>query len=292
MEYELFYSCLLNPRQFFQTLPPRRLHRVIDTLRQRGYQISWWLVTSGPPKVTLPLESEQAPAITLGERISLAKKPSPKQIEKLLYDRDEPVIRTLLNNPRITEGEALKIAAFPRTWPSILQAISQHPRWVTNYRVKLALIQNINTPMGVALGLLNYLTLKDLDEVRLSSHLTQELKEAAQTLLRERILSLSAEERSALALGASPSLIRVLLENPTPLVLLGLLKNPHLTGEEVLLISRDPRTPAEILERIGRNFRWIVERPVALALVKHPQCPEGLRNRLYRYLQSDIAAKN
>lgn len=285
VEYESLYSSLLNPQLLSLAVPPQRLHKIIDTLRQRGYKISWWLFTSGPPKLALPAERDQAPTLTLGERIALAKKPSPQQIEKLLYDRDESVIGSLLNNPRITEGEVLKIASSNRTGPGILQTISQNPRWMNNYRVKLALIQNINTPLGVALGLLNYLLLKDLDEVCQSGHLAKELKETAENLLRERLLSMSAEERSALALGASPSLIELLLEYPTPLVLLGLLDNPHLTAEEVLMMAQDSRTPPEILERIGQNFRWVVERSIALALIKNPQCPEGLRQRLSHYLR-------
>lgn len=285
VEYESLYSTLLNPQLLSQAFPRSRLHKIIDTLRQRGYKISWWLLTSGPPKVALALERDQAPTLTLGERITLAKKPSPKQIEKLLYDRDESVIAALLNNPRLTEGEVLKIAASSRTGPAILQTISQNPRWMTNYQVKLALIQNVNTPLGVALGLLNFLLLKDLDEVRQSGHLAKELKETAETLLRERILSLSAEERSTLALGASPGLAVLLLEHPTPLVLLGLLQNPHLTAEEILLMAQDPRTPPEILERIGQNFRWIVEPSIAEALLKHSQSPASLRERLKRYLR-------
>lgn len=288
LEYEALFSSLLDLQRLSEVFHPRHLHRIIDTLRQRGYKISWWLLTSGPPKTVLPQAQEQAPTLTLGERVALARKSSPQQIEKLLYDQNEAVIGTLLNNPRLTENEVLKIASSPRTGARVLQTMARNPRWMPNYKVKLALIYNANTPGGLVLGLLNYLVLKDLEEVCQSSHLNRELREAADNLLRERILSLSSEERSALALGASIDLIKLLLENPTPLVLLGLLENPHLTTEEILLIAQDPRTPAEILERIGHNLQWAGERAVALALIQHPQCPPDLQRKLYRYLKGLI----
>lgn len=76
------------------------------------------------------------------------------RLDRLLFDQDPIVIRMLLNNPRITEADAGRIAARRPNSADILRAVFAHPRYARSRVVQLALAQNPYTPTDVATALL------------------------------------------------------------------------------------------------------------------------------------------
>jgi len=109
------------------------------------------------------------PTEPLGYRISMARSPTPKVMDRLLFDPDPRVVRTVLGNPRLTEVEVVKLASSRRATPQALDVIAQDDRWIARYSVRVALVNNPGTPLPLVLGLLPYLLLGDLRAVATGS---------------------------------------------------------------------------------------------------------------------------
>jgi hypothetical protein len=121
------------------------------------------------------------PKEPVGYRISLARQSVAGSLERLLFDPDARVVRTILGNPRLTEAEVVKLASTRRAGAEALEAIAQDERWIARYPVKIALANNPATPTRVVLGLLPYLMRQDLRILA---------TEASRRLVQERAASL------------------------------------------------------------------------------------------------------
>ena len=98
-----------------------------------------------PPPPPLPRAMAKVP---LGVRRSLARRNDIGLIERLLGDPDPAVVENLLNNPRITELEVVRMAARSPVREEVLAAIARHPRWGIRHRVRVTLAHNPGTPTG------------------------------------------------------------------------------------------------------------------------------------------------
>jgi len=134
-----------------------------------------------------PADEERIrPDEPLGLRVSLARRASSRLLERLLADPHPRVIKTLLGNPRLTEAEVLKVASSRRSSPEILETIARDKRWISRYRVKLALLNNPRTPFRISLGLLPFLMEQDLKELAGSTALPSKIREKAHSLIEDR----------------------------------------------------------------------------------------------------------
>jgi len=131
-------------------------------------------------------EEAKMEMITLGERRAMAKGWVKEKLDRLLSDPDPVVIAHILNNPRITEKEILKIASKRPNSPNIMKLISIHKRWGARYLVRKALVQNPYTPPRISLGLLEFLLFQDLKEVAQNDTLHPQVRLAAKERLDEK----------------------------------------------------------------------------------------------------------
>lgn len=130
--------------------------------------------------------------ITLGQRRSLSKRPVKDSIDRLLSDPDPLVITNLLNNPRITEKEVLKIASKRPNSPRILKLIIGHRVWSKRYAVVKAVTLNPYTPPRVSISLLEFLLTQDLKTVAEDKTIHPEVKTSAGEILERRGLKAEA----------------------------------------------------------------------------------------------------
>jgi hypothetical protein len=152
-----------------------------------------------------PLDERLAPAapalpkalakVPLGVRRSLARRSDIGLIERLLGDPDPAVVANLLNNPRITEVEVVRMAARSPVREEVLTAIARHPRWGVRERVRVALAHNPGTPTGVVLALLHLLLDQQLREVAADARLSQVVTSRAHALRAERRADRRADRR-------------------------------------------------------------------------------------------------
>lgn len=129
--------------------------------------------------------------VTLGERRSMARRPSRLQIEKLILDPDPGVIRQLLLCSSLREEDVLLMAARRPTLPPLLETIVASDRWMARTRIRNALILNPYAPLGLVFPLILTLTREDLNIVARAMSINPLLRRAA-TELVQRLPPLSA----------------------------------------------------------------------------------------------------
>jgi hypothetical protein len=159
------------------------------------------LVRRAPPPTVHDRPAHELPVpdygrgreLTVGERRSLALRPSRRAFDKLLQDPHPLVIRQLLENPRLTEDDVVRMTARRPARLEVLEAIAQNGRWLCHPRVRLTMLLNPGAPPAVAMPLLAVCTRNELSEVLHHSEGSGVLRSAALELL-ERLPPLRASE--------------------------------------------------------------------------------------------------
>jgi hypothetical protein len=124
--------------------------------------------------------------LTVGERRSLARRPSRRSFEMLLRDPHPLVIRQLLYNPKLTEDDVVRLVAHRPARAETLLEIARLPRWLSRPRVRLAMLLNPGTPQHIAVPLLGVCTRGELREVVSSADTAVLLRATAAELLVRR----------------------------------------------------------------------------------------------------------
>jgi hypothetical protein len=133
---------------------------------------------------------------TLGERRSLARRPSRRAFDRLLADPHPAVVRQLLSNPLVTEDDVVKIATRRPARREVIQALASSVRWLSSARVRLAVVHNPGSPEAVAVPLLSLCTRQQLVSLLASSDVSLLLRATAHELL-ERMPPLRPMDRDS-----------------------------------------------------------------------------------------------
>ena len=131
------------------------------------------LVRRAPPRSVppQPIEELRIPdygagrELTLGERKSLARRPNRRAFEKLCSDPHPLVIRQLLENPKMVEDDAIRIATLRPARPAALRELVRAHRWLSRPRVRMAIMLNPGSPSVIAMPLLGLCTREELRDV-------------------------------------------------------------------------------------------------------------------------------
>jgi len=115
-------------------------------------------------------------SITLGERISLARRSSALVAGALLLDKEKPVWQTALENPRLTEAAIVKALQRTNSGPAFVEAVSHHAKWSVHPEIRIALLHNAYTPLARALEFARRLSPAQLRDVLHTSRLPQKIK--------------------------------------------------------------------------------------------------------------------
>jgi hypothetical protein len=121
--------------------------------------------------------------VTLGERRQLASGRDRKMLAQLLADLTPAVVRKLIQNPRIEMADVLSIATRRPNIADTLQEVARSHRWVAQYDVRVALVNNPYIRTGTALKLLALLRGPDLRQVAFAGDLHPCMAKAAECLL-------------------------------------------------------------------------------------------------------------
>jgi len=124
--------------------------------------------------------------LPLGWRRKAARESDRNVLDRLLHDQNWRVIDLLLDNPRITERDVVKIAARRPTQPVIIDLVAKHSKWSGRYKVRKAIVCNPKTPYSLARSLLDTLLQQDIRDVIGLGVLDGRLLDEARLLLRRR----------------------------------------------------------------------------------------------------------
>jgi hypothetical protein len=124
--------------------------------------------------------------LTVGERRSLARRPSRAAIEKLVLDPHPLVVRQLLMNPQLTEEDVVVLATRRPARIEVLDELSKMPRWLCRGRVRQAIILNPGSPFEIAIPLLSLCTRTELFEVVQSTVVSKTVRATAREWFEKR----------------------------------------------------------------------------------------------------------
>jgi hypothetical protein len=141
-----------------------------------------------------PVEIEERPknlqariqAMNVGERLKLALKGNRDARSILIHDANRLVQRFVLQNPRITEDELISVAKNRNAERELLEIIAKKREWTANYQVRLALVTNPKTPMGLAIRFVTTLAARDLRLLAKSKNVPSAVNGLAKRLVIER----------------------------------------------------------------------------------------------------------
>ena len=89
--------------------------------------------------------------LSLGERITLARRASAGVAGVLLLHSEQPVIEAALQNPRMTEANILKSLGRPATPLLLLMLLIEHPKWSLRREIQIAILRRPEATEAIAL---------------------------------------------------------------------------------------------------------------------------------------------
>ena len=122
------------------------------------------------------------PSITLGERISLARRSTEFVAGALLLDKETPVWQAALDNARLTESAVVKALQRSNATAALVGAVCHHAIWSARPEIRMALLRNQHTPLAKALEFARRLSPAQLRDI--ASHLPETIK----SYLRKELL--------------------------------------------------------------------------------------------------------
>ncbi len=118
----------------------------------------------------------RAASITLGERISLARRGSALVVAALLLDKEKTVWQTALENRRLTETAIVKALQHSQASAWFVESISRHAKWSVRPEIRMALLRNQHTPLARALEFARRLPPAQLRDILHASRLPEKIK--------------------------------------------------------------------------------------------------------------------
>lgn len=121
-----------------------------------------------PAPVRRAIETQlvnRAEKLSLGERISSARRCTTALIKVFLFDPHPKVFESLLVNNRLREDDLLHLASSTRATSEQLRMIAADRKWSYRQTIRRALVLNPATPRAAAASQLRYLSRFDLRKI-------------------------------------------------------------------------------------------------------------------------------
>jgi hypothetical protein len=120
--------------------------------------------------------------ITMGERLSLARRASGRVAGALLLDSEARVMQIALENSRLTETFVIQAVLRPQAGAAFVQAVAHHAKWSYRREVRIALLRTEYLSLARALEFRRGISPAILRETLHASRLPARIKEQ---ILRE-----------------------------------------------------------------------------------------------------------
>ena len=127
--------------------------------------------------------------MSVPQKIHLAMLGNREARNILILDRNKIIPAAVLRSPRLTDNDILIYAQQKNLPEDIYKYIAHNKKWIKNYPIKLAMVNNPKTPLPIAIRLLEYLHDNDLKAVRRNKNISSVLNRAAFQIQAKRGIS-------------------------------------------------------------------------------------------------------
>ena len=207
---------------------------------------------------------------TLAER---ARTASREELAALLYERDEDVLFSLFENPRLDE-RLLCLLLERKDLPGVLlERIARDKSSMRAYRVRMRVARHPHTPRLVAIPLVRQLYLFDLVNLTLLPSTPAEIKRLAEDLIINRLPQLPLGQKYTLARRGSARVAAALLSEGVAGVIPLALDNPLLTEAQVLKVLNQEDLSPLVVAGVAAHRKWSYLYNVRVALIRQPLTP-------------------
>ncbi len=104
----------------------------------------------------------------------------------LVRDANKLVARAVLQSPKVSDHEAENFASMKDISEELLRLIAQSRRFMKNYAVLRALVNNPRTPIDAGLPLLHYISDRDLKGVVFNRNVSDVIRSTASKFIRQK----------------------------------------------------------------------------------------------------------
>jgi hypothetical protein len=126
------------------------------------------------------------PHVTLGQKIALARQASARILAALIVEGNAQVVEPAVENPRLTEAQALKLLARDKLPLAVVPAFCRSRRWTSVPNVALALLRYPHTPPEAAAKILLHVASADLRALVQTKTISQTTRRHIQRELAHR----------------------------------------------------------------------------------------------------------
>ncbi len=127
---------------------------------------------------------KQISMLSISQRIRLAQKGGSQARNVLKTDSNKLVIMAVLHNPKITDSEIESMARNRSILEDALRVIGKSKEWMKNYSVKLALVTNPKTPIGISMPFVATLKKKDLEQLEKNKNVPEGVRSVAKKMIK------------------------------------------------------------------------------------------------------------
>lgn len=178
----------------------------------------------------------------------------------------------LLGHPATHERHLLKILLRTDLSGEFLGLVAKS-RWVRAPQILTAFVNHPHAPRPDALNFVKFLGWRDLNRTMLSFRTPPEVRHASESLLLQRLPSLTVGEKITLARAAGGQVLKALRNDNDSRVIRSFLDNPRTVEEDVLYLVNRPRCTAPVLEMVAQDLKWNTRKEVRIALLRNPRTP-------------------
>lgn len=137
----------------------------------------------------------RVPHLPVGEKLALARRGPSRVAGAILAEGHPQATKLALANAFLTESQVLKVLAKTGVPERVVTAIAEHPKWSSQYNVRIALVRNAHTPAASVLAFLPQLTLGDLKQIAKLEGLAPHLKKHMRDEMSRRANSVDSPPR-------------------------------------------------------------------------------------------------
>jgi hypothetical protein len=203
-------------------------------------------------------------------------------LERRLRDADAEELLTLVRQHATEIGVPAARQVLRNTFVTgeIIEALIAQRALMTSYEMRREITLHPRTPQVLALRFVPRLFWRDLVQLGRETRVKPVVRRAADRDLLNRLPSLGAGEKMAIARQAGPGVLVALRHDPSPRVMSALLENPRLTEGILAPTLSSEATPPNVLRVIAGNRLWSNRYGVRVTLARNPRTPTEVSLRI------------